>query len=260
MTVSKVISFALQKGGVGKTTATALTGYLLSRDYKVLAVDFDSQGNLTQLLTQRDVYEFRGATILEAIHESDVRPYIVPITDSLHLVPAEDLLSTLSKYIFTEYKGSISPSLLLKKALEPVMDSYDFILIDLPPNLGEQTSNGLGASDYVVVMFQSEPFSHSAVDRFMEFLRDGILPFVNPDLRVAGILTSIHDARASIDKALVDDIQEQYKGIVFETVIRRKTRIKEFSIQGIVDRTKNDQEALQSYKSFVEELLERVQG
>ena len=71
--MAKVISFALQKGGVGKTTATALTSYLLSQDYKVFAVDFDSQGNLTQLLTQQDVYEFRGTTILEAIHEYKLR-------------------------------------------------------------------------------------------------------------------------------------------------------------------------------------------
>lgn len=258
--MAKVISFALQKGGVGKTTATALTGYLLSQHHKVLLVDFDSQGNLTQFLTQRDVYEFRGKTILEAIHESDVRPYIVPITDTLHLVPAEDLLATLSKYIFTEYKGSTPPTLLLKESLKSVQGDYDFVLIDLPPNLGEQTSNGLGASDYVVVMFQSEPFSHSAVDRFMEFLRDGVLPYVNPDLRVAGILTSIHDGRASLDKALVDDILDQYQGIAFETVIRRRARIKEFSIQGIENRTKNDQEAIQAYESFVKELLNRVEG
>lgn len=92
------ISFGIQKGGVGKTTTTGIASWLMSKKAKVLAVDFDSQGNLTQLLTQKNVYDFTGRTILEACKKKDPRSYITPISDSLHLLPAEDLLATFSPY------------------------------------------------------------------------------------------------------------------------------------------------------------------
>lgn len=83
--MGKVISLGIQKGGCGKTTTTAMVSYqLASRGYKVLAVDFDSQGNLTQFLSQRDPYDFVHKTVFEACKERNPRPYIVPISDNLH--------------------------------------------------------------------------------------------------------------------------------------------------------------------------------
>ena len=76
------ISFGIQKGGVGKTTSCAITAHLLSKDARVLAVDFDSQGNLTEFLTRRDIYDFTGNTVLEAIKDKDPRPYIVNVKEN----------------------------------------------------------------------------------------------------------------------------------------------------------------------------------
>lgn len=101
--MGKTISFGIQKGGVGKTTTAGITAHLLSRDFKVLAVDFDSQGNLTQFLTQQDIYDFTHQTALDACKAKDPHPYIVTITKNLHLLPSEDFLAGFDQWLFTEY-------------------------------------------------------------------------------------------------------------------------------------------------------------
>lgn len=252
-----IVSFGIQKGGAGKTTTAAITSFLLSKEYKVLAVDFDSQGNLTQFLTQRNIYDFTGVTVLEAIKALDPKPYIYPISDTLHILPAEDLLVTFTRYLYQSYKGD--PSHLLRVALDSIKDEYDFIVIDLPPNLGEQTINALTASDYAVVMLQSEPFCYDALDRYLETLIE-VQKRTNPDLILAGILTSMLDSRTTLDAAILDKARSEYEDVVFNSVVKRRNRIKEFSIMGIQNQTKADAEALEPYVAFVKELLDRVKN
>lgn len=253
--MAKVISFAIQKGGVGKTTSAAITGYLLSKDARVLCCDFDSQGNMTYLLTQQNIYDFTGKTILQAVQERDPRPYIHKITDNLHILTSEDFLSTLPRFIHREYKGN--PNTLLQETLNVIRDDYDYIIIDCPPNLGDHTINALTASDYCVVMLQSEPFCYDALERFLEFLQ-GVKDNTNPDIQLAGILSTMLDQRATLDATILEKARSDYEDIVFESVIKRRSRIKEFTIEGISDSRKKDLEALDSYISFVEELKQRV--
>ena len=252
-----IISFGIQKGGVGKSTTTGISSYLLSKEYKVLAVDFDSQGNLTQFLTQKNIYDFTHKTVLEALKKKNPTPYIYKITDSLHILPAEDLLVTFSRYLYREYKGNVST--LLSETLAIVKNDYDFICIDLPPNLGDQTINALTASDYVVTLLQTEPFCVDALERFLETLTL-VQEKTNPNLRLAGILTTLIDSRTSIDKVILAQARNDYEDIVFNTVIKRKSKIKEFALSGITDIVKSDRDALEMYKEFLEELKERVKG
>lgn len=102
---AKVISSGIQKGGSSKTTSSGITAYILAEAARVLAVDMDSQGNLTELLTGHDVIEYRGKTVLEAMQDRDATDYIIPITDSLHILPAEDLLATFSRWLYRDFKG-----------------------------------------------------------------------------------------------------------------------------------------------------------
>jgi chromosome partitioning protein len=252
------ISFGIQKGGVGKTTTTGITSYLLSKKYKVLAVDFDSQGNLTQFLTQQNIYDFTKKTVLEAIKEEDPRPYIHKINDKLHILPAEDLLVTFAKYLYTEYPGKEKESL-LRNTLSIVKNDYDYICIDLPPNLGEQTLNALTASDFVVTLLQTEPFCYDALDRFLETLTL-VQTKTNSQLRIAGILTTLLDSRTSIDTAILNQARSDYDDVVFNTIIKRKSKIKEFSLTGIADTLKSDRDALLMYKNFTKELIKRVKS
>jgi len=251
------ISFGIQKGGAGKTTTTAITAFLLAQSgKKVLAVDFDSQGNLTQFLTQRNIYDFTKQTSLEALKEQNAAPYIHSVSTNLDILPAEDLLITFSRWLYQEYRRK-DVAFVLKNTLETVKDLYDFILIDLPPNLGDHTINGLTASDYAVVMLQSEPFCHDALDRYLETLQI-VKNRTNPDLVLAGILTVMLDARTTLDTAILDKARNDYEDIVFNSVIKRRSRIKEFTITGLQLTTKADHDALEPYNNFVKELLERV--
>ncbi|WP_068612548.1 ParA family protein [Paenibacillus tuaregi] len=250
-----VISFGIQKGGVGKTTACAITAHLLSKEAKVLAIDFDSQGNLTEFLTRRDIYDFTKQTILEAIQEKNPTPYIVRITDNLDLIPAEDILSTFSRWLYRDYKGDATQA--LRKTLDMVKERYDYILIDLPPNLGDQTINGLTASDYAVVILQTEPFCYSALERYLETLAI-VQQRTNERLALAGILIAMSDSRTSIDNSIVEKAREEYGEMVFDNIIKRRSRIKEFVLEGIQDSTKSDQTVLEPYIEFVKELKDRV--
>ncbi|WP_245699913.1 ParA family protein [Paenibacillus glacialis] len=214
------ISFGIQKGGAGKTTTTAITAFLLDKaGKKVLAVDFDSQGNLTQFLTQRNIYDFTKRTVLEALKEQNVEPYIHHVSENLDIVPAEDLLITFSSWLYQKYHGT-DPSRVLRDTLESVKGEYDSILIDLPPNLGDHTINALTASDFAVVMLQSEPFCHDALDRYLEMLQL-VKTETNPDLVLAGILTVMLDARTTLDTVILDRVRSDYENIVFQSVIKR---------------------------------------
>ena len=141
-------------------------------------------------------------------------------------------MATFARYTYTKYKGN--PNTVLRETLDVVKDRYDYILIDLPPNLGEQTINGLTASDYAVVMLQAEPFCFDALDRYIELLQH-VQNLTNPDLRLAGILATMVDSKTTLDNAIVEQARRDYEDIVFNTLIRRRTRIKEFSNRGITE-------------------------
>ena len=252
---AKIISFGIQKGGSSKTTTSGIVSYLLSQDKKVLAIDMDSQGNLTEFLGRKDVEYFNGHTILEAMQEKDVTDFIFPISDSLHLLPADDLLATFSRWLYNDHRGN--KALVLHEALEPVMDIYDYIIIDTPPALGDLTINALSASDRVVTMFEASVFCYSAVGRFLEtcwYIREK----VNPNLAVAGILRGMIDARRTDNKALISQVEETYGELCFKTVLTRNAAAGRLPLVGFENNNELDK-AVAQYEIFLKELIDRVE-
>lgn len=254
---AKVISFGIQKGGSSKTTTSGVVAYLLSRDYKVLAIDMDSQGNLTEFLTQRDVIEFRGTTILEAMKEQHASGYIYKVTENLHLIGAEDLLATFSRWLYSDARVE-NKSLVLNQTLATVKDRYDYVIIDTPPALGDQTINALSASDYVVAMFEASKFCYSALGRFLETCQH-VKEKVNPALEIAGILRGLIDSRRTDNKALISIVEEEYDGMCFETILTRNAAAGRLPIEGFENNKELDK-AVEQYEIFLEELIERVKS
>lgn len=251
------ICFANQKGGVGKSTTSGITAHILAQQgFKVLAVDMDSQGNLSQFLTLEDDLEiFEGETVLEAMKEGNAMNYIRVINDHLHLLPADDYLSRFHQFLYEIYKGS--KSRVLSKTLEPVKPYYDFIIIDTPPALGELTINSLFASDHYIIMCETSRFSINAMPRFIRNAED--VQDVNKHLNFLGILVTLADVRRKDSLELLDFVQEEYKGIAFETVIRRKAAIGRLPIVGFEENPELEK-ALEAHENFVKELLNRVQN
>lgn len=253
---AKIISFGIQKGGSSKTTTSGVVAHLLSKTAKALIIDMDSQGNLTEFLTGRDVVDFSSRTILEAMQEQDARSYIYKVTESLHLIAADDLLATFSRWLYTDYRHG-DRALVLHETLKTVKDDYDYIILDTPPALGDLTINSLAASDYVVAMFEASIFCYSALGRFLETCWH-VRERANPNLAVAGILRGLIDARRTDNKALIAQVEEVYGEMCFETVLRRNAAAGRLPITGFENNNELDQ-AVTQYEEFLKELLIRVE-
>lgn len=262
----KVITFGIQKGGCGKSTTSGIFAYLLKENgYRVLVVDMDSQGNLTELLSGQASNEFVGKSVLEAMQYNDVERYITPISKNLDLLPATNFLATLPRWIYTgrNYQGESlpftgNPSLVLDKTLSQVRSQYDFIIIDTPPALSEQTTNALCASDYVVVLFESSNWCYSALPNFMDSIVSAN-EYGNRGTKVLGILRTLGDKRRSDSKAFNDLIEEDYPNEVFKTIINRKASIGRITLYGFNGNVELKQ-VLQQYQNFYEELMHRVEN
>jgi chromosome partitioning protein len=263
LSVGAVIGFGIQKGGVGKTTTAGITAQLLGKaGKKVLVVDLDSQGNQTEFLTGvDDIYEFQHKTIFEAMQKQDPTAYILKnIKPNIDLLPAEDFLSFFSQWLWREYQGD--RSMVLRNTLDKVKDQYDFVILDLAPNLGDVTLNAMMAMDYICIIAECSKWCYSSLSRYMEMIEESQQAlkehYDTEGCKVAGILRSIIDTRYVNDSIYFDRIGETYPDLVFKTSIQRRARIREFALTGISENTTADRAALKMYKNFTKELLTRV--
>ena len=219
----RVLAIANQKGGVGKTTtAVNLGASLASLDYRVLVVDLDPQGNASTGLglNPRNMATSMYDVILhdlpleDCVEPSSVRNLFVAPA-SLDLAGAE-----------IELVPAFSRELRLKRAIEEVLDDYDFVLIDCPPSLGLLTVNGLAAAGEVVVPIQCEYY---ALEGLGQLLRNVALvqKNLNPALEVSALVCVMYDARTKLSDQVVQEVRDHFGERVCRTVIPRTVRLSE---------------------------------
>lgn len=251
--MTKRLTFALQKGGVGKTTSTVATAEILAAaGYRVLVVDFDSQGNATKMLTGNSIYQYSGRTVMEAIQEGQAEPYILEVKEGLDLLPAEDRLATLSRHIYT--KRISNPFATLKRLLEPVEARYDYVLVDVGPSLGDAVINAIVYVDHILVPFDCGDLSMDALVRFMEFV-EASREEGHTAAKITGIVLTMRDGRSKYEREISEGMRQAYGDLVFKTEIRRRVKIKEMTAAGV----QLDGEAMEDYLSLAEEIIERTQ-
>ncbi|MFF2531513.1 ParA family protein [Brevibacillus sp. NPDC058079] len=256
--MATTISIGIQKGGSGKSTTSSIVAYLLSQKHKVLAVDMDGQGNLTQLLTGvEDIFEFDGNTVYDAIMEEDATNHIIKINDKLHILAGDENINTLGPYfhVTLPQAGKVYATT-LKHALEKVSHLYDYIIIDNPPALGEISICSLTASDFVVVMFETSKFCHSSLLSYLKTI-EAVQEKLNNDLKVAGILRAMIDNRRSDNKYYAELIQEEFKEICFKTIIQRTAVVGRLPAFGIIGNPELKQ-VVKQYEPFFKELMKNV--
>lgn len=256
-----VITCANQKGGVGKTTTTACLSYILAKDYKkkVLVIDADPQGNLTQMITGENSLLYREKSILEAIKEGDLKPYIQKSSSEyvLDFIPSNVEFSIFSMFLNKEFGLDETRNYIFKSLIKDIKENYDYIFIDIPPTLSDFTNNALSASDYILIVMQTHTFALEAIDTFIPYLLD-IKENFNSKLDLIGILPVLMDNKGSIDQFVLESAKEKHKDVVFDVEIKIRERIKSFATLGIQERDFHDTRALEQYREVVKELIKRV--
>lgn len=255
---ARVINIANFKGGVGKTTTTTVTAYCLSKlGYKCLVIDFDPQGNATEILLPE--FDYHLPTIFEGLKAKDLKTCIHPVKDYLDLVAADMTLGGFGMILDEQCKNMTERSSVLRDLIDPLRPDYDFIFVDVPPTLSDFTNNALTASDYVMIVLQTQGHSYAAAEKFLPYISQ-IADTYNDDLNLLGIVPVLHNKSGKVDQFIIEQAKEHFAQALFDAVIFIRQRITYYAVGGITDNPKDrwDVEALGQYETLGKEMIERI--
>lgn len=250
--MSKVIAVANQKGGVGKTTTTAtMAAILVDMGYRVLTIDLDPQGNLSDSI---GADSYTKPTIYEAVKREVVAKDIIQKTDAFDIIPANIMLSGFEQEFYM-----IGREQRLKETLEPLKDDYDFIIIDTPPSLSMLTTNAFTAANDIIITTTAAVFAAKGIRQMYDTIRN-VQRYLNPKLKCAGILLTKYDPRTLNNKDMKDlteQIAEFMDAPVFRTYIRSTIAVEEAQARSIdLAAYRSTATATEDYKAFVREYLD----
>jgi chromosome partitioning protein len=252
--MGKVLAVANQKGGVGKTTtAVNLAAALAESGQRVLAVDFDPQGNMTSGLgieknsIQNTVYEMLVGT--STPEETILKSY----SDQLDIMPSNVNLSGAEiELLDVENREKV-----LKNCLEKLADRYNYIIIDCPPSLSLLTVNALTAADRVLIPIQCEYYAMEGLDQMMRSIAL-VRQKLNPNLVIDGIVFTMFDARNNLSQQVVDSVREALKEYIYEAIIPRNVRVAESPSYGMpVTEYDSRSTGAESYRKLAAEMIGR---
>lgn len=248
---TKIIAFANHKGGVGKTTTTASVGSILaSKGFKVLLIDLDAQANLTYSMKHLpDVYQ--SIYNILVLNESP-EPYNV--SKNLDLIPSSQELAMVD----IQLSSVIARERVLSRALSPIKENYDFILMDCPPSLGVLTLNACTFATDIIIPLIAEvlPFKGLAmINEFISNVRDCL----NPEAHVSGVLITRWE-KTKLTSGIEQELRSSWGDLIFKTKIRKNVTIAEAPLESsnIIEYAPKSNGAA-DYLSFTEELLNRLQ-
>lgn len=221
--MGKIIAIANQKGGVGKTTTTVnLAASLGVLEKKVLLIDADPQANASSGLgIDVDAVEIGTYQVLE--HTASINDAIQKTTSpNVDIIPAHiDLVAIEIELVDKEQR-----EYMLQKAVAELNTEYDYILIDCAPSLGLITLNSLVAADSVIIPIQCEYFALEGLGKLLNTIKS-VQKIHNPNLDIEGLLLTMFDSRLRLSNQVVEEVRKHFSTMVFETIIRRNTRLGE---------------------------------
>jgi chromosome partitioning protein len=252
--MGKIIAIANQKGGVGKTTTSVnLAASLGVLEKKVLLVDADPQANATSGLgIEVDSVKKGSYQVLE--HTVSAKESIITTNSpNLDLIPAHiDLVA-----IEIELVDKTNREMMLREALGPIKNNYDYIFIDCAPSLGLITLNALTAANSVIIPIQCEYFALEGLGKLLNTIKS-IQKIHNKDLGIEGMLLTMYDSRLRLSNQVVDEVKKHFGNMVFSTIIQRNVKLGEAPSFGetIIDYDATSKGA-SSYLKLAQELINK---
>jgi len=225
--MARVMAVANQKGGVAKTTTVhSLGAALVERGRRVLAVDLDPQASLTWAagIDPEKIELSLHDVMLRRAKAADV---LVKVGD-LHVLPSTIDLAGAELHLLTK----TGREYVLRRALEPIRDDYDLVLLDCPPSLGILTINGLTAATEVLIPLQCETLSQRGVGQLLETI-DDVRAYTNPELVIRGVVATMFDGRNNLSHQVVEQVREQYDLEVLEPAVPKSVKVAEAPGRGM---------------------------
>lgn len=221
--MGKIIAIANQKGGVGKTTTTVnLAAALGVLEKRVLLIDADPQANASSGLGI-DVENVELGTYQVLEHTASVNDAIQKTNSpNVDIIPAHiDLVAIEIELVDKEQR-----EYMLQKAVTDIAKKYDYVLIDCAPSLGLITLNSLVAADSVIIPIQCEYFALEGLGKLLNTIKS-VQSIHNPNLDIEGLLLTMFDSRLRLSNQVVEEVRKHFSTMVFDTIIRRNTRLGE---------------------------------
>lgn len=257
--MGKIYVIGSQKGGVGKTTSTLNLAYALQKQgKKVLAVDFDSQANLTACYGIENTGELEntiGHLMMAAIEDEKlpIMKKCIRTEDGVDFIPSSIYLSVADAKLRLE----MGAEKILSEILDPLREKYDYILIDTCPSLGMLTINALAAADEVIIAVNPQLLAMMGLQDYLRTVTK-IRRRINPKLKIAGILMTMCEARTNLCRTLTEQVTESFQGQIriFDTRIPHTVKVGESIYYSMpVEQYSPKASAGIAYGKFAEELI-----
>lgn len=270
--MAKVITFGNFKGGTGKTTNSAMMAYILSKlGYKTLLADLDPQANATSLYLHtkqritNNIVTF-DKTLMSAIADEDLSDIIIEIKENLFLLPSFADFTSYPLFLEKKFPNSqFNRVTFLNELMTNIKDDYDFILVDVPPTLSTYTDSALLASDYTIIVLQTQERSLVGAEAYVGYLQE-LIDNYNADFDILGVLPVLLKNNSKVDEATLNTAKDKFgEENLFKNVVKNMERLKRYDIIGIVDPdldTKydiHDKRVMGLYKRVTQEMLKRLE-
>lgn len=265
--MSEIITFGNFKGGTGKTTNAVLTGLALARqNKKTLLIDFDPQANATDIYFKtavnlgNDELKFKQ-TLLTAIQDENLESSILHLDNNIDFIPSSADFSLYPRVMEKKFKDNyLDRVTYFSKLMTKINEEYDYVLFDLPPTISLISDSALYASDWVLIILQTQEHSLQGAESFLKYIQEQVIDdYQAPRLNLLGILPVLLKNGAPVDQSTLNvAIKEFGKENMFNTLIRSMERIKRYSIRGIYRRDQFDNRIIYLYNQVAKEIIERT--
>lgn len=252
--MGRIIAVANQKGGVGKTTTSInLSASLAAKGKKVLVIDTDPQGNTTSGFgVEKNELE---NTIYELIlSECSIKECILnEVISGVSLIPSNvNLAATEIELIGVDRKEFI-----LKREVEWIKESYDYIIIDCPPSLNMLTINAMTTADSVLVPIQCEYYALEGLSQLIHTV-NLVKERLNPELEMEGVVFTMYDSRTNLSLEVVENVKEHLNQNIYKTIIPRNVRLAEAPSYGMpINMYDSRSSGAESYRLLAAEVISR---